>query len=333
MSIFKDKDILVTGGCGSIGSEIVRQLCQQSPKRVRVFDNHESGHWHLQNNLGEHKHLIRSLVGDIRDKERLVRAMEDVDYVFHAAALKHVPLCEYNPFEAVYTNVIGTKNVVEAARQQGVRRLISVSTDKAVNPVNTMGATKLLSERIVVNAPIGLNGSPFSAVRFGNVLGSEGSVVPLFRKQVREGGPVTVTSADMTRFFMTIPQAVRLVIQAMTRMAGREIFVLKMDTVKITDLAEVMIEELAPKFGHRPEDIPVEFIGKRPGEKSHELLFTEEEAPYITEEDGMFIIRNSPYDPNCRENPDFQAVWEASKGKLISKPEIKEILQENGYLD
>lgn len=332
MSIFTDKDILVTGGCGSIGSEIVRQLVAQNPRRVRVLDNHESGHWHLQHDLGDSRNLIRPLVGDIRDKERLLRACDGVDMIFHAAALKHVPLCEYNPFEAVYTNVIGTKNVVEAALEKGISKLISISTDKAVNPVNTMGATKLLSERIVVNAPIGLSSSRFSCVRFGNVLGSEGSVVPLFRKQIAAGGPVTVTTPDMTRFFMTIPQAVRLVLAASESMLGREVFVLQMDRVRITDLAEVMIEALAAQYGHDPKAIEIKYIGKRPGEKLHEYLFTEEEAPHIEEKDGMFILRNSPYDPNLIQHDGYAEVMAAGKGNLIDKAAIHSILSSNGFI-
>jgi len=332
MSIFKDKDILVTGGCGSIGSEIVRQLVKHQPERVRVLDNHESGHWHLQNDLGEDAHYMRPLVGDIRDRDRLLRAMEGVDIVFHAAALKHVPLCEYNPFEAVYTNVIGTKNVVETAIQQKVKHLIGISTDKAVNPVNTMGATKLLSERIVISAPVGFHGASFSCVRFGNVLGSEGSVVPLFQRQIKAGGPVTVTDPEMTRFFMTIPQAVRLVLRAAELKHGKEIFVLKMDVVRIQDLAEVMIEELAPRYGHNPEDIEINFIGKRPGEKMHEYLFTEEEAPHIEELEDMFVVRNAHNDPHRIDRSDWEAVWEKGKGRLIGKDEIKEVLKANGSL-
>lgn len=332
MSIFKNKDILVTGGCGSIGSEIVRQLAEYDPVRIRVLDNHESGHWHLQNNLGDKAHYMRPLVGDIRDKERLVRAMEGVDIIFHAAALKHVPLCEYNPFEAVYTNVIGTKNVVEAAIQQGVQHLIGISTDKAVNPVNTMGATKLLSERIVISAPVGFHGGSFSCVRFGNVLGSEGSVVPLFHQQIKAGGPVTVTDPEMTRFFMTIPQAVKLVLRAAEVKEGKEIFVLKMDVVRILELAEVMIEELAPRYGHKPEDIEIRFIGKRAGEKMHEYLFTEEEAPHITELEDMFVVRNAHNDPGRIDNADWQGIWEKGKGRLIDKEEIRKVLTENGFM-
>jgi UDP-N-acetylglucosamine 4,6-dehydratase/5-epimerase len=247
MNIFEGKDILVTGGCGSIGSEIVRQLVGHGPKRVRVLDNDESGHWRLSQEIDSP--ILRNLVGDIRDRPRVDRAMEGVDYVFHAAALKHVPLCEYNPFEAVNTNVVGTQNVVDAAIYKGVQKFIGISTDKAVNPINTMGATKLLSERLIVNAPVGFSEIQVACVRFGNVLGSVGSVIPMFRQQISVGGPVTVTTPDMTRFFMTIPQAVRLVLDSARRMTGHEIFVLKMDVAKILDIAEVMIEALAPQYG------------------------------------------------------------------------------------
>lgn len=330
--IFQGKDILVTGGCGSIGSEIVRQLVTMQPRRIRILDNNETGQWKIGHELSAHRDVLRNLVGDIRDKERLMRAMEGVDIVFHAAALKHVPLCEYNPFEAVYTNVIGTKNVVEAAHEKGVAKFIGISTDKAVSPINTMGATKLLSERVIVNAPMGVTKVKYSCVRFGNVLGSVGSVIPLFRSQIEKGGPVTITTEDMTRFFMTIPQAVKLVLKAAELMQGREIFVLKMDVVKITDLAEVMIEELAPRFGHKAADIAIRYIGKRPGEKTHEYLFTEEEAPYLTETEGMYVVRNSPYDAQRVENPNWQALWEEGQGNLIGKDEIRAVLTQNGFL-
>jgi UDP-N-acetylglucosamine 4,6-dehydratase/5-epimerase len=324
MNIFEGKDILVTGGCGSIGSEIVRQLIGHNPLRVRVLDNDESGHWRLSQDLASP--LVRNLVGDIRDRDRVARAMEGVHIVFHAAALKHVPLCEYNPYEAVHTNVIGTQNVIDAAISHGVQKFIGVSTDKAVNPINTMGATKLLGERLIVNAPVGFSNIQVACVRFGNVLGSVGSVIPMFRQQIAKGGPITITTPDMTRFFMTIPQAVGLVLAAAERMVGHEVFVLKMDVARIMDIAEVMIEELAPQFGMKPSDIAIEYIGKRAGEKIHEYLFTEDEAPNITVLDDMFVIRNSPFDPLKAENEDYQAVMEAGLGRLIDKAEIKSIL-------
>lgn len=330
MNIFEGKDILVTGGCGSIGSEIVRQLLTQSPTRVRVLDNDETGHWRLSQELASP--LLRNLVGDIRDRDRVARAMEGVDIVFHAAALKHVPLCEYNPYEAVHTNVIGTQNVIDAAITHGIKKFIGVSTDKAVNPINTMGATKLLSERLIVNAPVGFSDIQVSCVRFGNVLGSVGSVIPMFRQQIAKGGPVTITTAEMTRFFMTIPQAVALVLRAAEKMQGHEIFVLKMDVAKILDIAEIMIEALAPQYGYRPEDIQIEYIGKRAGEKIHEFLFTEDEAPNITVTDEMFVVRNSPFDPLKVENEDYEEIMRMGTGRLIDKEAIRTILTNNGLL-
>ena len=211
-NIFKGKTILITGGCGSIGSQIVKQLLTHEPKAVRIFERSETAIFRLSQEIRSDK--IRNLIGDVCDKDRLHRAMEGVDIVFHAAAMKHIPLCEYNPFEAVRTNVIGTQNLVDIARKVGVKIFVSISTDKAVNPTSTMGATKLLGEKIVANAAISGEKTRFCSVRFGNVLGSVGSVIPVFEKQIREGDTVTVTSKEMTRFFMGIDDAVKLVLEA-----------------------------------------------------------------------------------------------------------------------
>ncbi|MEM6262517.1 MAG: polysaccharide biosynthesis protein [Bacteroidota bacterium] len=330
MGFFTDKDILVTGGCGSIGSEIVRQLIPEGPKRIRVFDHNEAGHFHL--NQKSPSPLIRNLIGDIRDRNRVMRAAEGADMIFHAAALKHVPFCEYNPFEAVYTNVIGTKNVVEAAIEKKVKFMVGVSTDKAVSPVNTMGATKLLSEKVIINAPLGESECKFACVRFGNVLDSVGSVIPIFRHQIQQGGPVTITSEDMTRFFMTIPQASRLILESAQQMQGREVFVLKMFGLKIPDLATVMIQELAPRFGFKPSEINTEVIGVRPGEKLYEALFTEEERPHITETEHTFVLRNSPYD-TFEPNYDAQFTnYNSANMQLLTLEEIRDMLYREGIL-
>ncbi len=290
---FYNKDIFVTGGCGSIGSEIVKQLLKYKPKRIRVFDNNESGLFHLQQEL--HSPIIRLLVGDIRDKERLRLAVRNADIVFHAAALKHVPLCEYNPFEAVHTNVLGTQNLVEVVRDEKIDRLISISTDKAVNPINTMGATKLLSEKLVLTGLMGDNcRTKFSCVRFGNVLNSVGSIIPILKKQIKQGGPVTITSKEMVRFFMSMPEAVNLVLKACHLAKGGEIFILKMKKIKIVDLAEVLIEKMAPKYGYNPQDIKVTIIGVRPGEKIEEKLVTEEEKGYIFNIDQSIAVLRMP---------------------------------------
>ncbi len=288
--VFSGRKVLVTGGTGSIGSEVVRQLLTLSPGVVRVFSRDETRQYLLQEALGR-RDDVRYLIGDVREKERLRRAMEGVDYVFHCAALKHVPSCEYNPFEAVKTNVVGTQNVIEAALDEGVRKVVAVSTDKAVAPCNTMGATKLLAEKIVAAANMWIKGTALACVRFGNVLGSRGSLVPLVREQIARGGPVTVTEPEMTRFMMSISQAVRLILTVIPQMEGGEVFILKMPVVRIIEMLRVLVEELSPRYGFRPEAIEVVEIGARPGEKIYEELMTAEEMERAYETDDMYIIR------------------------------------------
>ena len=197
----------------------------------------------------------RFLIGDIRDKERVLLAMEDIDIVYHAAALKHVPLCEYNPFEAIKTNVLGTQNVIEAALKSGVDRVISISTDKAVNPANTMGATKLLAEKLIIDANEGKGSKPtiFSSVRFGNVSFSRGSVIPLFEEQIRQKKPITITNPEMTRFMMSLSDTIELVFKATLLAKGGEIFILKMPVVRLGDLVDVIIETYAEKYHYKKE--------------------------------------------------------------------------------
>lgn len=289
--IFKDKNIIVTGGTGSIGSEIVRRILPYNPKVVRIFSRDETKQFELQQELGICEN-VRFLIGDVRDKDRLTRAFEDIDIIFHVAAMKHVPACEYNPFEAVKTNVVGTQNVIDAAIDNEVEKVIAISTDKAASPINTMGATKLLAEKLIIDANFykGHRKTVFSCVRFGNVMGSRGSVIPLFEKQIKNGGPVTVTDPEMTRFMMTIPQAVDIVFKATKIARGGEIFIFKMPVVKLGDLAQVMIENLAPKYGYKPESIQVNNIGIRNGEKMYEHLMNEEEARCAYETKDMFIV-------------------------------------------
>jgi len=321
MNLFKNKDIMVTGGCGSIGSEIVRQLLKFEPKRIRVLDNHESGHFFLNQRIKTTKVQITNLLGDIRDRDRVLFAFEGVDIVFHAAALKHVPFCEYNPFQAVDTNVIGTENVVAACIKNNIDIMVGISTDKAVNPINTMGATKLLSEKIIINAPIGPSKTRMSAVRFGNVLNSVGSVIPIFYEQIKEGGPLTITSKRMTRFFMTMEDAINLVLKTAEIMNGGEVFVLKMDALKIIDLAEIMIEELAPHYGHK--EIKIKKIGLRPGEKIDEALITKEEEPFIQENEDLFILNNNLYSPSVHVNNVEHKNYDSGNIKLLTKEQIR----------
>lgn len=333
-SFYKNKKILVTGGVGSIGRELVKKMLSYDPFIVRVFDNNETGLFDLENELNSNK--IRPLLGDIRDKERLLMAFDGIDIVFHAAALKHVPLCESNPFDAVKTNVIGTQNVLDAALSREVGKVINISTDKAVSPTNVMGATKLLSERLTISANFyrGLKLTVFSSVRFGNVLNSRGSVIPLFKNQIQKGGPVTVTHGDMTRFFMDIPSAVELIINAGRISSGREIFILKMSAMKISDLATEMVEIYAPRFGFNPDDIEIKIVGIREGEKLYEELMTKEEAAYAFENDEMFIIRPQKITPEepfqVRKPRSFRKSsgmeFSSRNANLLRKEEIRDLI-------
>jgi FlaA1/EpsC-like NDP-sugar epimerase len=335
-SFYEDKAILVTGGVGSIGSEIVRKILEYKPKVVRVLDINETGLFDLEQEFQTEK--IRPLVGDVRDKERLKIAVEDIDIIFHASALKHVPLCEYNPFEAVKTNVLGTQNIIEVARDEEVEKFILISTDKAVNSVNVMGATKLLAERLTILANFyrGKRKTAFSCVRFGNVLDTRGSVIPLFRKQIQNGGPLTVTDRNMTRFMMRIPTAVELVLKAAKMAEGGEIFVLKMPVLRLGDLAETNIQELAPKYGYEPTEIKIKVIGRRAGEKLYEELMTEDEAENAYEDEEMFVVLPQTVDIMGKLSyklPDnFKKAQKreySSKGvKLLTKEGIKSLLNE-----
>ncbi|MEK7165134.1 MAG: UDP-N-acetylglucosamine 4,6-dehydratase family protein [Patescibacteria group bacterium] len=287
---FKNKRILVTGGTGSIGSAIVKLLLPHKPKAIRVYSRDESKQFELEQELGAGSG-VRFLVGDIRDKERLNLAMENIDIVFHAAALKHVSACENNPFEAVKTNVQGTQNVIDCALANDVDKVVGISTDKATDPTSVMGCTKLLAEKIMLASYFykGMHKTKFCFVRFGNVLGSRGSVVPLYLKQIRQGGPITVTDPNMTRFFMTIHDAVNLVFKATALMRDREIFILKMPTVKIKDLAKAVLEQETGR-GIDTTGVKIDIIGKKNGERIHEKLLTLEEAENALETQDMFII-------------------------------------------
>ncbi len=283
---FKGKVVLVTGGTGSIGSEIVRQLLSTKVAQVRVFSRDEHKQVELRQEIGEDPRM-RYLVGDIRDKERLDFAFRGVDICLHAAALKHVPVCEFNPFEAIKTNVVGTQNVIDISIKHNLEKVIAVSTDKAVNPESVLGASKLMMERIITaaNWTTGSGRTRFASVRFGNVIDSRGSVAHRWRRQIALGGPVTVTDTRMSRFFMGIPEAVSLIFAASEQMHGGEIFVLKMQEKVIVEYAQEVINEHA-----KGKKIDIKIIGLRPGEKLREALYTEEEASHMVETEKMYII-------------------------------------------
>jgi FlaA1/EpsC-like NDP-sugar epimerase len=288
---FQNKVILVTGAAGSVGQELVRQILTFHPAEIRAVDNNETELFFLGERHRGSPNLIPYL-GDVRDPGKMENLCIGVDMVFHVAAFKHVGLSEYNPFDAIQTNILGVKNVIQAAQRQGVERVIFTSSDKAVNPTNVMGTTKLMGERLITAANIVNIGARqrFSSVRFGNVIGSRGSVLPIFVEQIRRGGPVTVTDPNMTRFFMTIEQAVHLVLKAAVLACGGEVFVTKMPVIRILDLARALIDLLAPVYGHDPEDIPITFTGARSGEKLYEELLTLEEMSRVTELPQMFVV-------------------------------------------
>lgn len=289
-SLIKNKTVLVTGGGGSIGSELCRQIVKYDPKRLVILDIYENNLYDIEMELrAEYPKLnLEAIVASVRDKARLNNVFETYkpEIVFHAAAHKHVPLMEKSPLEAIKNNVFGTYNVVNCADEYGVEKFVLISTDKAVNPTNIMGASKRVCE-MIVQAKNKVSNTEYAAVRFGNVLGSNGSVIPLFKKKIERGGPVTVTHKDITRFFMTIPEAVQLILQAVTYAKGGEIFVLDMgEPVKIYDLAVSLIKLL----GYEPNvDIPIEITGLRPGEKLYEEILMSEEGLTSTKHNKIFI--------------------------------------------
>ncbi|MFV8826463.1 polysaccharide biosynthesis protein [Alkalihalobacterium sp. APHAB7] len=335
MSIYKGSKILIIGGTGTIGQYLLKELLLLNPKVIRVFSRDEYKQFELQQDFSEYRN-IRYLVGDIRDEIRLTRAMEDIDYVFHLAAMKHVPACEYNPFEAVKTNVIGTQNVIQAALANGVKRVLFTSTDKAIAPANTYGATKLTAERLISAAQYqkGPKKTIFSSVRFGNVMGSRGSVIPLFKKQILEHGRITVTDSSMLRYMMTPSQAIGLILKANELAKGGEVFVLKMPIVKLIDFAEVLIEEVASTHGIK-KPIIIEEIGLRPGEKRFEELMTEDEAKIAYETDDMFILP-PPFGANIDQ---YSSEWRLSEKyqlpqerDAISRTTIRKWLREEDLI-
>ncbi|WP_343252546.1 nucleoside-diphosphate sugar epimerase/dehydratase [Ligaoa zhengdingensis] len=313
--------VMVTGGAGSIGSELCRQLLAMGARLLVVFDIHENGLYALDNELREHygPERYRLCIGSVRDKDRLLEVMREYapEILFHAAAHKHVPMMEWNPREAVKNNVFGTLRTADAAIKCGVRRFILISTDKAVNPANVMGATKRIAE-LCIQMLDREGQTRFAAVRFGNVLGSCGSVVPLFKSQIERGGPVTVTHPDMRRYFMTIPEAVQLVLEAGAMARGGEIFVLDMgEPVKIFDLACDMIRlsGLAPG-----RDIPIVFSGLRPGEKLFEELRLAEEDTIKTANNQIYVNKPVPFDTKtlrCNIGALYQALDEPDNDTLF----------------
>jgi UDP-N-acetylglucosamine 4,6-dehydratase len=311
---WRSQVVLVTGGTGSFGRKFIHYLLHHCPPRKLIILSRDELKQHEMRQLypdtGDSP--IRYFIGDVRDPERLYRALNGVDVVVHAAALKQVPACEYNPFEAVQTNIMGAKNVIDTAIDRGVKKVLALSTDKAVNPINLYGATKLCAEKMFVqaNAYAGGSGTKFSVCRYGNVMGSRGSVVPMFLQQ-RHSGHITITDPRMTRFWITLEQGVRFVTRCVEELQGGEIFVPKLPSMNIVDLAHALAPECSIKE-----------IGIRPGEKLHEVLVSEDEAPQTLELSDMFVVRpahpwwreehwaaGKPLPNNFRYSSNFNSEW------------------------
>lgn len=322
---WQNQVVLITGGTGSFGKKLTEILLQEyHPKKLIIFSRDELKQHEMRTSGFNHPSL-RYFIGDVRDEARLRRAFHDVDVVIHAAALKQVPACEYNPIEAVMTNVMGAKNVIEAALDTGVKAVLAMSTDKATAPVNLYGATKLVSEKLIIQANSygGADGTRFACVRYGNVVGSRGSVVPLFRQQ-RESGKITITDERMTRFWITLEQGVRFVLSCIETMHGGEVFVPKIPSMNIMDLAEV----LAP-------ECEVGFIGIRPGEKLHESMISIDEARQAVELQDRYVIlpahpwwsqdnlpEGNPVEEGFSYSSDTNEQW-------LSKQELQKMIDES----
>jgi len=333
----------VTGACGTVGRELVRQLLENyQVGELIALDNNESEIFFLEQRFSQYP-TASFFLADVRDSEKLSRKMKHINVVFHSAAFKHVTLCERSPFEAVQTNILGVQNIIQAATESNVERVIFTSSDKAVNPTNVMGTSKLMGERLMTaaNSNFRGDGPAFFSTRFGNILGSRGSVIPIFCEQIRQGGPVTLTDPAMTRFIMSIKEAVQLVIDSAFIAHGGEVFVTKMPVIHIKDLADVMIQELAWNYGHNPENIRIEIIGAKPGEKMYEELMNIEETRRAIELERYFVVlpafknlyREVDYHYPTIINEFVDNPYHSANEPALSKIELSTFLQKNKLLE
>jgi FlaA1/EpsC-like NDP-sugar epimerase len=327
--LFENSTVLVTGGSGSWGQELVKQLLRLNPKEIRIFSRNESNQVEMQRTFNNPK--LTFIIGDIKEIDSLMTASKGVDYVFHLAALKHVPVCEEHPYEALKVNVIGTKNVIDAAIHNDVKKVIYVSTDKVANPSNFYGYSKAMGEKLTIHANLLGAKTKFVCVRGGNVLGSSGSVVPLFQKQIKEKSKVEITDTKMTRFFLTIEDAITLLFKAALGSVGGEIFVMKMPACRIVDLAQVLIDSSGKN------NIYIEETGVRPGEKFHEILFTEYESENTFNFDDQYYVILPVLNINglverYSKYPKASLNIYRSNQTLMSKIEIRDMLVNGGFI-
>ena len=325
--MLNNKSILVTGGTGSFGKAFTKYvLSHYNPRKIIIYSRDEFKQFIMQNEFKEYQDKLRFFIGDVRDKERLARALEGVDYVIHAAALKQVPACEYNPAEAIKTNINGAQNVIDACLDTNVKKVVALSTDKAVNPVNLYGGTKLVSDKLFIaaNAYAGTKDICFSIVRYGNVAGSRGSVIPFFHNIIRNGGDkLPITDYRMTRFWISLQQGVELVIKALEEATGGETFISKIPSFRITDLAQAMMPGC-----EMPE------VGIREGEKLHEIMVTVEDAPHTYEYEKHFVVypqmkwnNKQKVKEGGRKVPEGFSYSSDNNTEWLSVEEIRELLK------
>lgn len=328
--MYKDKTIFITGGTGSWGYELVKQLLLHDPKEIRIFSRNESHQFTMKQEFNNNPKL-HFKIGDIRDREALIEATDGADYVFHLAALKHVPVCEDQPLEALKTNVIGTQNVIEAAIHHNVDKVIYISTDKASDPANFYGLSKAMGERLITHANTLHANTTFVCIRGGNVLGTNGSVIHVFKKAIKQKGKIGITDPNMTRFFLTVEDAIKLVFKATSEAVGGEIFIMKMPAIKITDLAKVLMESSGST------DVEFDILGIRPGEKIHELLLTvnESHSAILYDERYFVILPDIKTEVIKKRYKDYKKVEITnynSSQNLLSTEEIKTMLSKGGFI-
>ena len=334
MLVFEGKKILITGGTGSLGNALTSRLLNDGVDTIRIFSRNENKQITMESKFNDDR--LRFLLGDVRDYPRLVRAMEDIDIVFHAAALKHVPVIEYNPFEAIKTNVIGSQNVIDACLEENVEKAVAIGTDKAVSPLNTYGATKLLMEKLFVTASNYLkkerHRTKFFALRYGNVLGSSGSVIPKFIQQIKNKEKITITDPNMTRFSISMDKALDFILHATEIAKGSEIFIPKLRAYTIKDVKDALFESL--------QKTDEENIGIREGEKLNEILINSDEIRYTWEYENMYMILNPSVQkhvsldefPNKNRVADMND-YSSGNVEKISKDEMKKIIIDSGLLE
>ena len=332
--MFKEKTVLITGGTGSLGTALTKRLLELDPKTIRIFSRNESKQIEMESSFDDDR--LRFFVGDVRDSERLFSALEDVDIVFHAAALKHVPKIEYNPFEAIKTNVMGSQNVIDACLEEDVEKAICIGTDKAVSPLNTYGATKLLMEKLFITASNYLKNerhkTKFIALRYGNVLGSSGSVIPKFINQIKNNGKITITDPNMTRFSISMDEALDFILKVTEIGKGSEIFVPKLKAYSLMDVKDALFDLL----GKTDEEI----VGIRAGEKVNEVLINKDEMKYCWEYQDMYLITNPSvrrFIPSTNEFPgkkkiESMEVYSSDAVEKIPKEELKRVFTDLGLI-